>query len=124
MNPTAMCEESLLGTNSAHISGGAAGRIYYYQRTRYGMGTNMPSKSNRLLLKGSYQLSSRTAVNAFLTVANEKNEDLNIYQFERDILAPGINFWSAPNDRVLFTLGWSMNKVKSNANLCVPIFDG
>ncbi len=124
MNPTAMCEESLAGTNSAHLGGSAAGRLYYFQRQRYGNGSNQPNQAHKLTAKVSYQLSSRSSFNAFLTYAKDKNDDLNIYQYDRDMVTPGLNFWTAPSDRVLFTLGWTYNKVKSNANMCIPIFDG
>ncbi len=120
MNPWAMCEESLVGTNSA----GADGRIYYYQRQRSAMGTSLPSQSHRLTFNGSYQLSSRTSLSGYLNYAKEKNDELNSYQFDRDVLAPGINFWAAPGDRVAFTLGYTYNQVTSNAKLCPPLFDG
>ncbi len=122
MNPTAMCEESLDGTNSAF--GGTDGLLYYFQRERYGMGSNQPSSAQKVTLKGSYQLSARSSFNAFFTYAKDKNEDLNVYQFDREMVTPGVNIWTAPNDNLLFTLGWTMNRVKSNANLCIPIFDG
>ena len=122
MNPTAMCEESVAGLNNPHP--GSLERIYYFQRQRYGQGSNQPSQAHKLTLKGTYQLSARSSVNAFLTYAKDKNDDLNIYEFERDMFTPGFNFWTAPTDRLLFTLGWTRNKVKSNANLCIPIFDG
>jgi hypothetical protein len=124
MNPTAMCEESLEGVNSAHVTAGAVGRLYYFQRERYGSGTNQPTQSLRFNGKASYQLTPRVSVNGFLTYTTEKNDDLNVYEFDRDILAPGFNLWTAPSDKVLFTLGWTYNKFKSNANLCIPVFDG
>jgi hypothetical protein len=124
MNPTAMCEESLQGTESSHPSGGAAGRLYYYQRERFGNGTNQPSQSHKVSGRASYQLSARTSFNAFLTYAQDKNDEMNLYQYDRDLLTPGLNLWTAPSDQVLFTLGWTYNKVTSNANMCIPIFDG
>ena len=124
MNPTAMCEESLVGTNSAHTGGAAAGRIYYFQRQRYGNGTSSPNQAHQLAVRGSYQLSPRTSFNAFLNYATEKNDDLNSYEFDRDMISPGVNLWTAPDDRLLFTLGWTYQKVESNANLCPPFFDG
>ncbi len=124
MNPTAMCEESVQDVNSAHTGGSAEGRLYYYQRQRYGMGSNQPSESWRINGKGTYQLHPRASVNAFLSYTTEKNDELNIYQFERDIFMPGVNLWTAPSDRLLFTLGWTYSQYKSNANLCPPIFDG
>jgi hypothetical protein len=122
MNPTAMCEESIADENTAHP--GTIERLYYFQRERYGMGTNQPNQAHKLTMKGSYQLSARSSFNAFLTYAKDKNDELNVYEYDRDMFTPGFNFWTAPSDRVMFTLGWTYNKVKSNANLCIPIFDG
>ena len=50
--------------------------------------------------------------------------DLNIYQFDRDVLVPGFNIWTAPTPKLMFTFGYTYNSYKSNANLCPPIFDG
>jgi hypothetical protein len=124
MNPTAMCEESLNGTASSHPGGAAEGRLYYYQRERYGNGSNSPSQSHKATGRISHQLTARTSFNAFLTYAKEKNDDMNLYQYDRDLLTPGLNLWTAPADNFLFTLGWTYNQVKSNANMCIPIFDG
>ena len=124
MNPTAMCEESLQGTTSSHPGGGAEGRLYYYQRERYGNGSSSPSQSHKISGRASYQISPRTSFNAFLTYAQDKNDDMNLYQYDRDLLTPGLNLWTAPADNFLFTLGWTYNKIKSNANMCIPIFDG
>ena len=110
--------------NSSHPTGGADGRLYYYQRERYGNGSNPPSQSHKAAARASYQLSPRTSFNAFVTYAQDKNDEMNIYQYDRDLLTPGLNLWTAPADNFLFTLGWTYNKVKSNANLCPPIFDG
>jgi len=166
MNPTAMCENSLQGTDSSH---GVDGRLYYFQRQRFGNGTNQATQSHKATGRASYQISPRTSINGlaaciissvrgsatgptrppsrtrrpaglptrsrraprstgsingFLTVASDKNNEMNIYEYNRDLLTPGLNLWTAPSDNLLFTLGWTYNKVTSNANMCVPIFDG
>ncbi len=120
MNPNAMCEESLEGTSSIH----ANGRLYYFQRQRYGNGTNQATQSHRGSARGTFRLSDKTSLNAFVTYAKEKNDELNIYQFERDVLIPGFNIWTAPTPKLMFTFGYTYNSYKSNANLCPPIFDG
>jgi hypothetical protein len=124
MNPTAMCETSAIGTNSAHVNNPPVGRIYYFQRERYGNGSNQASQAHNLTGRASFQVSPRTSISGFLTYAQDKNDDMNIYQYDRDYVAPGLNLWTAPSDRFLFTLGWTYNKMKSNANMCIPIFDG
>ncbi len=121
MNPTAMCEESLIDTDSSH---GVDGRMYYFQRQRFGNGTNQATRAEKLTGRASYQISPRTSINGFVTVARDNNDEMNIYEYNRDLLTPGLNLWTAPSDNLLFTLGWTYNKVTSNANMCVPIFDG
>ncbi len=121
MNPTAMCETSLDGVDSAH---GPDGRMYYFQRQRFGNGTNQATQAHKVTGRGSYQLSARTSINAFVTWAQDKNDEMNIYEYNRDLLTPGLNLWTAPSDNLLFTIGWTYSMVESNANLCVPIFDG
>jgi hypothetical protein len=124
MNVTAMCEESLQGTESVHEGGGAEGRLYYFQRQRYGNGTNVASQSHRISARGTYQAASRASVHAYANFAKEKNDDLNIYEFDRTIVNPGINLWTAPDDAMFVTIGYAYHFVESNANLCPPIFDG
>lgn len=124
MNPTAMCEESLQGTNSPHVDAGPVGRLYYYQRLRHGNGTSLPTMAQKFTARGSYQLSPRTSVSGYLTWAKDKNDEMNIYEFQRDLVTPGVNLWTAPSDRMMLTMGWAFNKVESNANLCPPMFDG
>jgi hypothetical protein len=124
MNPTAMCEASIADVNSPHVNAGPIGRLYYFQRQRNGNGSNQPNQSQRATARGSYQVSPRTSVSGYLTWAKDKNDELNIYEYQRDMLTPGVNVWTAPSDRVMFTVGWAFNKVESNANLCPPIFDG
>jgi hypothetical protein len=122
MNPTAMCEESLEGVSSPH--GTALERLYYFQRERWGNGTNQASQAHKATARFSYQLSPRTSLSGYVTYAKDKNDEMNLYEFDRDMLSPGINLWTAPDDKLLFTLGWANQKIESNANLCVPIFDG
>ena len=58
-------------------------------------------------------------------VTTDRTVDCSSYEsIARDVLTPGLNAWAAPSDRVMLTAGWSFNKVKSDANLCPPIFDG
>ena len=84
----------------------------------------MPNNSLKGSLRGSYQLSSRSSLSGFLTGASEKNDKLNSFEFDRSLLIVGGSLWAAPSDSWLLTLGYSFNQVKSNANLCPPIFDG
>lgn len=121
MNPTAMCEEGLRG-ESHNLDGNSL--VYYFQRQRYGNGTSLPSASHRANLRGAYQLSSRTSLSGFLTAAFEENDQLNVYTYERTVLMPGVNVWTAPTEKLMLTAGYTWSVIESNANLCPPIFDG
>jgi hypothetical protein len=121
MNVTAMCEPGLSGTD---VSLPGNNWVYYFQRMRTGNGSSLPSQSHKGSVRASYQLSARSSLSGFLTGGTEKNDQMNTYQFDRDFLNTGLNFWTAPSDRFLVTVGYQYNKYKSNANLCPPIFDG
>ncbi len=121
MNVHGICEEGL--HEDGHSLTGN-GFVYYFQRERVGNATSLPSASHRIAARTSYQVSPRVALNAYVNVADEKNEDLNSYSFERTVLSPGANLWIAPNDKLTMTMGYSFNKVESNALFCPPLFGG
>ena len=121
MNPHGLCENGLNGQDYTLVGSPST---WYFQRSRYGNGTSLPSQSITGSLRGSHQFSSRTSLSAFLTGATEKNDQLNSYEFDRDLLTVGGNVWTAPHDKWMFTLGYTYNMVKSNAKLCPPIMDG
>lgn len=121
MNVTAMCEAALRGDPHALDDNSL---VYYFQRDRYGNGTNQPSQTHRVAARGSYQITSRASVNGSLNATFDKNDELNIYKYWRTVLAPTANLWLAPTDRLALALGYTWNRVESNAVLCPPIFDG
>jgi hypothetical protein len=121
MNPTAMCEPGMHGTDY-NLAGNSL--VWYFQRMREGNASNRPSSSLSGSIRGSHQLSNRTSLSAFFTGATEKNDKLNSYEFNRDIVQVGGTLWWAPTDWMPLTLGFAHNNYKSNAKLCPPIFDG
>lgn len=121
MNPTALCEEGLEGANH-NLDGNTL--VWYFQRERYGNGTNQPSRTHRADARASYQLSSRASLSGSLNLTFDENDDLNVYHYWRTVIAPAANFWVAPDDRVMLAGGWTWQRVESNAVLCPPIFDG
>jgi hypothetical protein len=120
-NPTAMCEEGLHGEENNLVGHGS---VYYFQRFRFGNATNQPSDVQRYTARGSYRFSGRSSVSGWITAGFDENDQLNLYTFERDLILTGVNLWAAPTDRFMVALGYSFNRVESNANLCPPIFDG
>jgi hypothetical protein len=121
MNPTALCEEGLEGTSHT-LDGNTL--VWYFQRERYGNGTNQPSRTHRADARASYQLSSRASASGSLNLTFDENDDLNVYHYWRTVIAPAANVWVAPDDRVMLAAGWTWQRVESNAVLCPPIFDG
>ena len=99
-------------------------RLYYFQRVRYGNGTSEAGSTFQLNGQASYQLSARASISGHLNWASEKNDELNIYEFERSFFSPGVNLWAAPTDALMLTLGYTFNVVESNAAFCPPLFDG
>jgi hypothetical protein len=120
-NPTAMCEESLHEDGHA-LAGNAS--VYYFQRERLNPGTSLPSESHKAAFRGTYRVSPRMSLNGFLNVASESNDELDHYEFERTVIAPGVNLWFAPSEKLMLTAGYAFNSVESNAVLCPPLFGG
>lgn len=121
MNPTAICEQGMNGTDY-NLAGNSS--VWYFQRLREGNATRLPSSSLSGLLRGSHQSSSRTSLFAFFTGATEKNDKLNSYEYSRDVVQAGGTLWWAPLDWMPLTLDYAYNNYKSNAKLCPPVFDG
>lgn len=121
MNVYGICEESLHGDDPRLPSNGFA---YYFQRDRVGNATSLPSASHRVALRGSWRFSPRVSLTGYLNFADEKNDELNSYEFARTMVSPGANLWVAPNDKLMLTMGYSFNSIESNAKICPPLFGG
>lgn len=128
-NPTGICEDALTAEESL-IDGDPATNpavnkaIYYFQRLRYGNAGERPTEALRYQLQGAYQIDPRVSVSIFGNYADEMNDDLNVYDFERTRLGVGANLWAAPADQFMVSLGYAFNSVESNAKMCIPLFDG
>jgi hypothetical protein len=98
--------------------------IYYFQRQRYGTGTNQPAASLRLNANLSYAFGSKVSVNGFLNVTDDSNDDLNVYEYELTSVNPGLQLFWMPDPRAVVTLGGSMSVIESNAKMCATVMDG
>jgi hypothetical protein len=121
MNILGICEDEMRG-ESYTLPGN--GNVYYFQRLRTGNATSLPNKSHKLALRSSYQLSPRMSLNGYLNFADEKNDEMNTYEFTRTVFSPGATLWMAPTDKMMVTMGYSFNSVESNASMCIPLFGG
>jgi hypothetical protein len=121
MNSYGICEEAMNGTNYNLADNGVT---YYFQRERVGNATSLPTKSHRVAMRGSWRFSPKVSLNAYVNVADEKNDEMNSYEFSRTMFSPGANLWIAPSDKMMLTMGYSFNSVESNAKICPPLFGG
>jgi len=120
-NLTAMCESSMRGTDYT-LAGNSV--TWYFQRQRLASASPLPENVHRLNWRASYRFNPRLSLNAFVNAQWESNDSMTGYSLDRDIATPGINLWTAPNDRLLLSLGYAYNRVESNAELCPPLFGG
>lgn len=121
MNVYGICEEGLHGDDPRLPSNGF---VYYFQRDRVGNATSLPSASHNVAFRGSWRFSPRVSLTGYVNFADEKNDELNSYEFARTMVSPGANLWVAPNDKLMLTMGYSFNSIESNAKICPPLFGG
>lgn len=98
--------------------------VYYFQRERFGTGGNRPTQAlrGRAQLDGS--LGSRLHGSAYVSVSDEQNDDLNVYDFERSVVSPGASLLFAPTPAAVFTGGATYSRIRSNAKICATVMDG
>jgi hypothetical protein len=119
-----ICEDGQ-GEELMPIEGGQPSDfVYYFQRERIGTGGNLPTSAVRANANVSYGFGPRVNATAYANVAFEKNDDLNLYDFERDVAGGGVTLLLAPDETFVITSGASYSKVESNAKLCATVMDG
>jgi len=103
---------------------GDSPQVYYFQRVRTGTGANLPSSAVRGRANVSLSPSPKFSLTGYVNMASEKNDDLNVYEWERTVLSPGAMAYLIPTSRVALSGGVSYSKIESNAKICIPVFDG
>jgi len=83
--------------------------------TNIGTGGNLPTSAVRANAHLTYGFSPKLSATGYVNVTSEKNDDLNLYDFERDVLTPGISLLAMPDEMFVLTGGASYSRVKSNA---------
>jgi hypothetical protein len=121
VNVHGICEDGQ-GEELMPIAGNSF--VYYFQRERIGTGGTLPTGALRANAHLTYGFGPRASATGYVNLAFEKNDDLNLYDFDRDVLTPGITVFLAPDDRFVVTGGGSYSRVKSNAKLCATVMDG
>ncbi len=119
-NKDAMCEPSY--ENGETLPDNSS--FYYFQRERLAAATNQPTDSLRIKFNGSLFSGTKASLNLQASYQDEKNDELNEYQWERDMLISGLNLFAAPNQVSIFTLGYNFLDITSNALFCIPVMDG
>ncbi len=119
-NREAMCEKSLYDTPALPDNS----FVYYFQRERQGEGSNLPSDSLKLNANFSMFKTSKFSVNFQGTYQDEKNDELNSYEWERDQMTLGFNIFVTASTKAAFAAGYNYLDISSNASFCVPVMDG
>ena len=124
MNVRGICESKADTTRIINDLGEINSFVYYFQRERIGTGGNLPSQAMRAKATGSYSVSPKVQLNGYVNIASEKNDDLNLYEWERTLLSPGAAITVLPRATCALSGGIAYSMIESNANLCVPVMDG
>ncbi|MEZ5066353.1 MAG: GSU2204 family CXXCH-containing (seleno)protein [bacterium] len=119
-----ICEESGSDVFVPIDGGQPSDWLYYFQREKIGTGASLPTKAVRLKGNLTHGFGARASVSAYANAAFEKNDDLNLYDFERSVVAPGFSALLMPSDEFVFATGVAHSRIKSNAKLCVTVMDG
>ncbi|MCA9755681.1 MAG: hypothetical protein KDA27_07765 [Candidatus Eisenbacteria bacterium] len=123
VNVDGICEEGI-GETIDPMEGQPNDWIYYFQRERYGTGANAPTKSFRLRANLSRTLGPKASGSVYVNAASEKNDDLNLFDFERTTYTAGFSAYAMPNEKMVFAGGGSIGKTSSSAVFCATVMDG
>jgi hypothetical protein len=118
-----LCEEAI-GDTVTSIGGQPNDWVYYFQRERFGTGGNRPTKAVRGNAYLSYGLGARSSVTGWVNVSQEKNDELNVYDFESNSVMPGIAAYWIPAETWVVGGGVSYGLFDSNAKICATVMDG
>ena len=75
-------------------------------------------------MNATYNVDSKLSLNGYFHFASEKNDDLNLHDWERTALTPGATALFIPAPQLALSGGFSFSKVESNAKTCIPVMDG
>ena len=117
-----LCEKAISEADS--LPGQPNHWFYYFQRSRYGTGATLPTKALRAKAHLSHRLGTKASATVYLNFASEKNDDLNLYEFDRTVVNTGLSAYVIPSQRLVVSGGVSYSKIESNADFCVPVMDG
>ncbi len=120
VNATGICESP--ATAEDPLSGNS--QYFYFQRERIGTGGNLPTQAIRGNANLSYGFGARGSLTGYVSLASEKNDDLNLYEFERTVISPGLSALWFPTQTVAITGGGSFSIIESNAKICATVMDG
>jgi Putative outer membrane beta-barrel porin, MtrB/PioB len=119
-NKFAMCEEA--HKNDPFLPDN--GFFYYFQRERKGDGSNQPSDSIRLNANVTLLSGGSYSINLQGTYQDEKNDNLNTFEWTRDQMTAGVNLFYVPSKKAVLSAGYNYLNIESNALFCVPVMDG
>jgi hypothetical protein len=119
-NKYAMCERPL--ENEEPLKNNKT--VYYFQRERLADASNQPSDSLRLNAIFTVLANAKFSMNLQGMLKDDRNDNLNSYEWQQDVATAGLNFFLVPSEKSLFTIGYNYLNYKSNAVFCLPVMDG
>jgi hypothetical protein len=99
-------------------------QYFYFQREIYGTGTSLPTQSLKARANVGASFGSKLYGSAYVSFSDEKNDDLNVYDFERSSINPGVSLLWVPTTWAALNGGAAFHSVESNAKICATVMDG
>jgi hypothetical protein len=124
VNVGGLCEPAIGDTVNPVGDGQPNDFVYYWQRSRYGTGGNLPTGALRARANLNFSPSPKVSLTGYVNWTDQKNDELNIYEWERTAISPGVSAYLMPNERAMLSGGLAYSKIESNAKLCATVMDG
>jgi hypothetical protein len=119
-----LCEHALSDTVKPYGDGQPNDFVYYWQRSRFGTGGNLPTGALRARANLNFSPTPKLALTGYVNIADEMNDEMNVYEWERTAISPGLSAYLMPNEKAMLSGGVAYSKIESNAKLCATVMDG
>ena len=72
----------------------------------------------------NHRFGNKVSGSVYFNFADEKNDDLNLYDFERSVLSSGLSAYVTPGTWGILSGGVAYSMIESNARFCATVMDG
>lgn len=100
--------------------------VFYWEREdlRYQDITTLPTQAHIFSWQSTYIPSSKYSVNVGVNGKYDKNADLDSLDVKHFMLVPSLNLNVTPNEKFMFSTGYTYNYYKSRGPVTIALFDG